>query len=368
MSAPIHILYFQGKNPDASKHVRVLEPLYYLEKRGHKTTAIDSLETAADIGKTLDACHILLISNVDITPANFEFFKQLVAFCNLRKKLVICDFDDFYGDVPESNPFRKCTLPWDFVRQIMGMAHVITVTGRELQQALAPFHPRIVVLPNMIDFRKFTPRPRQSKTLRIGWAGGASHLRDLLLIAESIRGLQKKHRFEFIVYGMFADFTKPTEIIVKHAIQPREVDDPFHRAFVEFARQMHGVEYTTKPVQLYQDFPQSLAQLDLDIGLCPIEDNLFNRCRSALKFYQYAAVQTAAVASKVYPYSDEPVLVAENTVKSWTETLEMLVLSRAVREETTRLQYQHVVRNRNYEINGVLWELLYQQLIQTLCA
>ena len=376
MNIPLHILYFHSDDPIASKYVRVLEPLGLLVSRGHRITSFESLNTGNRsvewpvVERALSECNILLISNVDITPPNFEVFKRMVTWCNQHKKLIIYDFDDLYDQVPESNPFRNITLKWDFVKEVIALAHVLTVTGKELQQTLSAHHSRIVIVPNMVDCRRYLPRPRDHSRLRIGWAGGITHLADLPLIADGVRQLQKKYSFEFIILGMFPNliqFTKNTELIRSYSIHPEELTEPFHKAYVNFARNLEGIEYQAVPATGYPEFPKALAGLDLDIGLCPIHDNLFNRCRSAIKFYQYAAVQTASLASNVYPYSEEPVVLAENTSASWFEKLETLVGDRHFREETTRLQYEHVRDNRNHERNGSMWEILYQELIQKFC-
>lgn len=317
--------------------------------------------------KAIAECNMILISNIDITPPQHQVLKKIVEFCNCHKKLVIHDFDDLYDQVPESNPFRHCTLPWDFMKETIALAHVLTVTGKELQTALSPHHPRICILPNMVDCSVYLPRPRKKERLRIGWAGGVTHLADLPLIAESIRTLQKKYHFEFIVFGMFADLveiTKNSKTIHKYLIQPEELPNGFHKAFVDFIRHMDGIRYQSQPAVPYHRFPQTLSSLDLDIGLCPLQDNLFNRCRSGIKFYQYAAVQTATIASNIYPYSEEPVVLVENNPQSWTNALEALIVDAELREKTTLLQYEYVLQNRNYERSGVAWEILYQKLIE----
>ena len=372
----LNILYFRSKDPAPSKYVRVLEPLGHLTRRGHRTTSIESLAAPDEtihwdrIEQALKECNILLISNVDIVPETMDLFKRMVAWCNQHRKLIIYDLDDLYDQVPESNPFRKITLTWDFVKEIVSMAHVLTVTGKDLQQALSPHHPRIFIVPNMVDCQEYKPRPRGKGAVRVGWAGGITHLADLPIFAEAIRRLQRKYRFELVVFGMFPDliqFTKNAELIVRYSIHPEELTDPFHQAYVGFVRHMEGIAYQAVPAVGYGQFPRKLSELDLDIGLCPIQDNLFNRCRSGIKFYQYAAVRTATVASDIYPYSDEPILLAENAPRAWEARLETLLGDEAFLKQTTQLQHDYVFRSRNYENNAILWEVLYQELIRNLC-
>ncbi len=375
MTAPLRILCFRPKDPDASKSVRVIEPLSVLRKRGHTILSVEEMVESDPVGMTpekmIDACDIFLISNIDVTPPRFEAFEHMVAHCNRTQKLVIYDFDDYYNEVPESNPHLKSCPDWDYVVKLIKMAHVLTVTGTELQKALSEHHSRIFVLPNMIDFDKFKPRPRASRMLRVGWTAGITHLPDFELVAPAIRTLQQRHPFEFVVFGLFPDFlefVKDAEMVAKYSIRPEELQDSYHRAIVSFIKNAEGIKCSLVPATSYEEFPAYLAGLDLDIGICPIKDNRWNRCRSAVKFYQYAGVETATVASDIYPYSDEPAVLAKNTVESWTEKLEGLIADPVLRQKTTEAQFEYVLKNRNLNKNGIAWEILYQQLIEHLCT
>ncbi len=374
MNPPLRILCFQPEHPDASKYIRVLEPMGVLRKRGHTILSVEKLLAAhgqeMTPEKLVDQCDIFLISNVDISPPRFEVFERMVAHCNETKKLIIYDFDDYYNEIPDSNPHVRNCPEWNYFVKLIGMAHVLTVTGRELQQVLSEHHPRIFVLPNMIDFEIYKPRPRHSQKLRIGWTAGITHLSDFPIVASVIRKLQQKHHFEFILFGLFPDFLEfisNAEMIAKYSIQPEELQDSYHRAQVEFMKHAEGIECALVPAVSYADFPAYLTNLDLDIGICPIRDARWNRCRSGVKFYQYAATKTATIASNVYPYSDEPVVLAENTEESWTEKLESLILDPVFRGHTTKLQFEYVFKNRNLNRNGLAWEILYQELVKHLC-
>jgi len=48
--------------------------------------------------------------------------------------------------------------------------------------------------------------------------------------------------------------------------------------------------------------PQVMA--DIDIGIAPLVDNLFNRAKSNIKWLQYAALGSPCVASDLAPYQD----------------------------------------------------------------
>jgi hypothetical protein len=70
--------------------------------------------------------------------------------------------------------------------------------------------------------------------------------------------------------------------------------DALHR----FARRVdaHG------PKNRYPEFLQGLHDLHWDVGLAPLVDDCFNRCRSPIKFVEYTACHIATVASDVGVY------------------------------------------------------------------
>lgn len=85
------------------------------------------------------------------------------------------------------------------------------------------------------------------------------------------------------------------------------------------------VRYVHVPSAPFDRFMKTLSALDLSVGLCPLLDTHFNRCRSSIKFYQYAAVGTVALCSAAGPYESECAPVCENGVEAWTESILELV-------------------------------------------
>tara|TARA_R110002167_G_scaffold153010_10_gene347146 strand:+ start:62 stop:391 length:330 start_codon:yes stop_codon:yes gene_type:complete len=68
---------------------------------------------------------------------------------------------------------------------------------------------------------------------------------------------------------------------------------------------------------------------EIDIGICPLIDNLFNRSKSNLKWLQYSALGAATVASDLDPYKDiedgvDGVLV-EETQEAWSDAIMSLL-------------------------------------------
>lgn len=78
---------------------------------------------------------------------------------------------------------------------------------------------------------------------------------------------------------------------------------------------------------------QYLHDLQWDIGLAPLEDNEFNRCRSPIKFLEYTACGVATVASDVGVYRSVighqmGLLVADD---EWVPSVRLAVTNPALR-------------------------------------
>lgn len=136
---------------------------------------------------------------------------------------------------------------------------------------------------------------------RVGWAGGLGHTGDLELIADVVRDLAEE--VEWVFLGMCPDAIRP------------------------YVHEYHeGVEISR--------YPEKLASLDLDLALAPLEDNLFNRCKSNLRLLEYGACGYPVVCSDVEPYrrSGLPVTLVRNRYKEWMDAIRELLADAGERQ------------------------------------
>ena len=100
-----------------------------------------------------------------------------------------------------------------------------------------------------------------------------------------------------------------------------------------------------------------------DIGITPLVDNQFNRCKSAIKFFDYSALGMATVASDIGVYT--PIrhgnngLLVENTEHAWYEALKMVVIDAALRNRLQIAAQRDVFDlHSNESVYGVRTNLL----------
>jgi glycosyltransferase involved in cell wall biosynthesis len=132
------------------------------------------------------------------------------------------------------------------------------------------------VLPNCIpEYVLDLPRDEKAR-LRIGWIGGSSHGRDIHTATPSVRRfMQRFPDWDMFVCGV--DFT-------------RQFKTPADRT------------YHVPWVRIMEDPKLYYRSIDYDIGICPLLDTEFARCKSAVKALEYSARGIPVVASDVLPY------------------------------------------------------------------
>jgi len=233
-----------------------------------------------------------VIADADLVCIQRDFSRQFKAYLSVlaearaRGVPVVLDLDDNLLALPPDHPDR---LAGDFADSLPALLHTLlsadalTVTTPELKQEFAPFNANVTVLPNYLDADRWQFRQpvlrAQDRPVRILFMGTPTHTPDLEGISEALRGTANR-------FGSKVCFTffgaKPPEGLAELA----PVD--FH------------------PVRSYdyRQFQDEFCRLDADIALAPLQDNPFNRCKSAIKFLEYSARGLAGIFAALPPYAD----------------------------------------------------------------
>ena len=87
-------------------------------------------------------------------------------------------------------------------------------------------------------------------------------------------------------------------------------------------------------------YPQFLANLRLDLAVAPLEDNVFNACKSNLRLLEYGICGFPVIASDIVSYRGSlPVTLVKNRYRDWVEAIRGALAERnALRVEGQRLQ------------------------------
>ena len=204
------------------------------------------------------------------------------------------------------------------MRRALELSDRLVVTTEPLREYYQAFVPETRVIPNaLVETTWFdlpvTRRERSGK-LRVGWAGAQQHLGDLDMIHTVVA------HFSTQVDWVFMGMCPPS-------IQPQ-------------VKEVH-------PFVSINVYPQTLANLDLDIAIAPLEDNPFNTCKSNLRLLEYGAMGWPVVCSDVFPYQylDPPVFRIANETDAWLEALRKLIDDEPLRLKMGNQLYQWVQSN-----------------------
>jgi glycosyltransferase involved in cell wall biosynthesis len=239
-------------------------------------------------------------------------------------------------------------------------ADVVTTTTPELAQHLRRLNPNVVVVPNSVDPEEWTVAPRApNRKIRIGWQGGSTHFRDLILVTEALSALARKRDFTFVIYGL-TDMPSVKNVYRKHlkTFGDRFRHSPEGLTIKTFLKKTERLPYEFHPFVNTSNYVSTLCGLALDIGIAPLLDTPFNRKKSSIKYYEYGMSGAVTVASNVLPYSAEVPRLADNTTSAWEAQLTDLLS--ADLQSLWRSQYDWIMSHRNIEQNVVMWEKAFE--------
>lgn len=289
---------------------------------------------------------------------------QLDPITSIRKfqkhgKKVIYDTDDDILTVNPDNPYLEgAKKKREQYIALLTEADVVITTNEVLKKRILKYNKKVVVIPNALDFTKVHERKGENKILRIGYTGASSHWGDLNLILDVIKDLQKKYKFEFVLQGLCGTPLISTileyDYILKQGIEPEQ--DKYYEEALKVYEKLKPIDYQHTPFYMPILYLEILRSLNLDIGICPLQDNAFNRAKTSVKFYEYSAVNTVCLASDVVPYNEECNYCAKNTYKDWYKKLEKLIVNKKFRDKLLKSQWDYVEKKRNLQDVAKKWE------------
>jgi len=273
---------------------RLLQPYGALDDNGHNVFFMDKNEEGEAMAEAMTHADYVIVRDGGEALAEYTF-------SNFPDKKMVYDLDD---DLWNMNPFSPAyrdygleevewngQMLWEdgkagfniernrqksqYRVDIMEQADLVTVTTERLKDRIAEkIDNDIAVLPNVVDFELWWDLPLvDADKTRLGWSGGASHYVDWHSIKDGLPDVMDNA--ELVLAGHKWDGTI------------EDLDYEFY-------------EWTDVEAHPYRQ-----AALNIDIGLLPLADNEFNKHKSCVKWYEFAALGIPCVAANVPPYSDE---------------------------------------------------------------
>jgi glycosyltransferase involved in cell wall biosynthesis len=322
-------------------------PAKYLSQRGHR------VQIFSDQARAYEAPDVLVLYR-----AHYPDAVKVVEWCRRNKIRVVFDTDDALDLVPAENMnYRAVQSRLPLYEVLLRSADAVTTTTEALASHLRRWNPNVTVIPNSIDPDEWTCATRSSE-VRVGWTGSPTHFADLAIALDSIREVQRRYPFTFVLQGLCQESTLDELIAVLQARWGQALfQTPLGRSINHFMRKLRGIRYEYHPSVPIEQHPQKVCDLKFDIGIAPLLDDPFNRHKSCIKYYEYAMSGAVTLASHVVPYSTEVPITAKNNRESWKRRLEELL--QADRTELWREQRDWVLTHRNIQKNVELWEQVF---------
>lgn len=276
---------------------------------------------ALETVKASNASHVVV--QPYLNDQGLSMLEQLTRHPNLTVVLVI---DDLWTGLPDYNPVQRL-MPTDVADRLTyaaSLSHRVVLTTSALAQHLDLDHPNLSVVENSlpeVPWLNLAKRDRKQHNFRprIGWSGARQHAGDLALLEPVIKAT--KQEVDWIFLGMCPEK-------IKH-----------------LAKEVHEM----RP---FDEYPEALASMNLDLAVAPLVDNDFNRCKSHLKVIEYGMLGIPVIASALPPYLQCPVnLIQDNNTQTWIESVRLMINSPEARRQRGKslqdwVQRHHLMRER----------------------
>lgn len=215
-------------------------------------------------------------------PRHAALYAQVIEWARAQGKPVIYELDDLLIELPPEHPEQAYYAP--FRRPMLAAlrdADAVIVSTGPLAEYARRFNANTWVLPNTLDDRLWAatpPGPGSSSPVVMGYMGGLTntHLPDLELVTPVLLRLLKRYgnKLTLRFWGLL----------------PPELEG------------VPNVEFRAEKFYSYPEFAAYFARQGCDLFIAPLRDNLFNRCKSPIKFIEYSALGIPGVYSRIAPY------------------------------------------------------------------
>lgn len=277
MPQPRTVLQIVTMNNEGDSAYRMCWPAQHLAQQ-RKDWRIINLDTEAaeryEWGLKADLLVLYQQSDPDML--------RLVRERRKRGLQTLAEYNDNFYAPPAASPAAsawRSPMLWRAYERLMQAADGLIVTGPGLAELLRPQAENITIVPNYLPTAppEFKQRPdSEGGAVRFGWAGSIGHVADILSLKR-------------IIEQVLIDFPDSTFCLMGNTSLPGELGLPQAR-----------VNFTPwGDMDAYYRFLD-----DLDVGLAPLLDTDYNRCRSDVKALELAGRSVTPILPDSLPYRE----------------------------------------------------------------
>jgi hypothetical protein len=321
-------------DPDATiTRIRLRDPLTVLCRDEGWQLAVRPLRLARH--EELDAADVLIVQR-GITRSALGLIRHM----RQGGGHAVYEIDDLLTEPPPQLVHAaalRAGRRW--ITAALAEADVVSVSTARLAAALQPLARRVELVPAyaLPDAPRAAPRRPEAPTT--------------LLIAASDR--------------VDAGFLEPA-LAELAALRPGRVRLVCVGA-AGIATSVPGLPCTQRPLLPRSEFVALAASLQNALALIPLDDSPFSACKSAVKYFDYAAAGVPALCSRLPPYADviEPGRtgwLVENRVEAWLQALLHALDDPAAAERLAAAAAEMVVQRHSLARTVAAWRTLLRSL------
>lgn len=268
-------------------------------------------------------------------------YAAMGAFVHGKGKKIIFDLDDALWHINPDNiahdALKKVNggfITTQMIRDVDGVVTTNSYLRNVIHKETGKSYDLMTVIPNAVDFELYNHKSpaKDSHTITLYHYGSTSHFNDLL-------------RSDFVegVTRIFADY--PNVVFKATGANIPKLK----------ARWGERYSYGWGDSDIYRwvknKFPGYMDEAD--IMVVPLSDNLYNRCKSSVKFLESATAMKPGVFSRIRPY-EEHVRDGEtgylaSSAQEWYDALKRLIDSKEERQRIGMNAYNEVKFNHTIE-------------------
>ena len=232
------------------------------------------------------------------------------------------------GDQEEIDAYK---IHMDFVNRLLPHVHGIITTTEELANVYRKeYNRKTYAIPNAVDIKEWSMYPSEkSKKIKIGWYGGRFHI---------YAGEEIKNQLEEALLNIY-----------------KKYGDKIEYVFMGYDPGFNGFPYRVEKQVGLLHFIQKLTNIGYDIGLAPLTDTKFNRCKSNLKWLEFAMLGAPVLASDVSQYRNLPLLICK-TSKDWFNNLDRLISDTDYRKQLGLTAKKWAIKNYSIQTMVERWD------------
>ncbi|MBI1296827.1 glycosyltransferase [bacterium] len=333
-----------------SAHVRLLRPLRY-------PAVAERFEIVSAPIYSGQPAEIVIVDRSWRPDINPDMADALIEQVRAAGAKLLHHLDDDLVSLPLSFPLSRLftAMQRESVERFVRGADALLVSTPVLAERMERFNRRLYTVPNALDERLFVPGTANTqsifadKPVVIGYMGTLTHDADLLMVLDALTAAHERTEitFELELIGVVNE-AETWRLL-------RSLPFPVRQREAPTAEYPHFMAWFTRDVHW-------------DIGLAPLQETPFNRCKSDLKFLDYSAAGVPGIfsAGPVYsPGVEHGVTgwLADSSVESWRDALLTLLAAPDLRRQIAANAQRHLLQQRTLAQHGHEWAAVLEAVL-----